>query len=57
MDLLIFGAQGYALGVYQAIKNLYSKRTISCFLVSECGYNAKTLGGIEVKNFPTIHSR
>ena len=49
MNLLIFGAQGYALGAYQAIKTLYPKRTVSCFLVSECGYNAETLGGIEVK--------
>ena len=48
MNLLIFGAQGYALGAYQAIKTLYPKWTIPCFLVSECGYNADTLGGVEV---------
>ena len=54
MDLLIFGAQGYALGAYQAIKTLYPKRTIPCFLVSECGYNADVLSGIPVRQISNI---
>ena len=54
MNLLIFGAQGYALGVYQAIKTLYPKRTIPCFLVSECGYNAKMLSSIPVRQISSM---
>ena len=49
MDLVIFGAQGYALGAYTALKTLYTKRVIPCFLVSSMGKNAPMLGGIPVK--------
>jgi len=49
MNLAIYGAQGYALGTYQAIKTLYPKREISCFLVTGMGANAPVLGGIPVK--------
>jgi len=49
MDLVIFGAQGYALGAYEAIKSLYPKRTIPCFLVSKMGNNAPKLGDIPVR--------
>ena len=48
MDLAIYGAQGTALGVYEAIHNLYPRRRIRCFLVSERGGNAKYLSGIPV---------
>ena len=54
MDLLIFGAQGYALGAYQAIKTLYPKRNIPCFVVSKMGNNASVLGGIPVKEIAEI---
>ena len=54
MNLLIFGAQGYALGAYQAIKTLYPKRTVPCFIVSECGYNAKMLSGIPVRQISSL---
>lgn len=48
MDLAIYGAQGMALGAYEAIQNLYPKRSIQCFLVTERGINAETLGGLPV---------
>ncbi|HBA67792.1 MAG TPA: hypothetical protein DCZ40_00305 [Lachnospiraceae bacterium] len=54
MDLAIYGAQGIALGVCQAIHNLYPERKIRCFLVTERGVNAETLSGIpvvEIKSF------
>lgn len=48
MDLAIYGAQGIALGVYEAIHNLYPVRTIRCFVVSEKGENAEFLSGVPV---------
>ena len=54
MTLLIFGAQGYALGTYNALTTLYPKRTISCFMVSAIGNNATTLGGIPVKEISSV---
>lgn len=48
MDLAIYGAQGMALGAYEAIHNLYPVRKIRCFLVTERGYNAETLSGLPV---------
>ena len=54
MDLAIFGAQGYALGAYEAIKELYPKRRVLCFLVSAIGNNASSLGGIEVKELDSF---
>lgn len=49
MNLVIYGAQGYALGAYEALKTLYPKRAITCFLVSVMGKNAPKLGGIPVR--------
>lgn len=49
MKLAIYGAQGYALGVYKAIQTLYPKRRISCFLVTNMDGNPSVLGGIPVK--------
>ena len=54
MNLLIFGAQGYALGAYNALTTLYPKRTIPCFMVSAIGNNASTLGGIPVKEIASV---
>lgn len=48
MDLAIFGAQGIALGAYEAIRNLSPSRNIRCFLVSERGRNAEYLSGLPV---------
>lgn len=49
MNLAVYGAQGYALGVFEAIRTLYPKREISCFLVTKMDGNAPALGGIPVK--------
>lgn len=49
MQLTIFGAQGYALGAYLAIKELYPVRKVECFLVSKMGMNAPGLAGIPVR--------
>ena len=48
MNLIIFGAQGYALGTYEALKNLYPKRKVLCFLVTKMGYNDSSLDGVPV---------
>ncbi len=49
MNLSIYGAQGYALGAYEAIKTLYPKREISCFLVTSMDGNPSVLDGIPVR--------
>ena len=49
MKLAIYGAQGYALAACEALKTLYPKREVMCFLVSEMGNNAKVLGGLPVR--------
>ncbi|MCI8269458.1 MAG: DUF4422 domain-containing protein [Lachnospiraceae bacterium] len=49
MDLVIFGAQGYALGAYKALKALYPRRVVPCFLVTEKTGNADMLGDIPVR--------
>ena len=54
MELIIFGAQGYALGAYNAFKTLYPKRLVPCFVVSKMGNNAVALGGIPVKGISTV---
>lgn len=46
--MVIYGAQGIALGVYNAINLLYPEEKIDCFLVTERGINSSTLGGIPV---------
>lgn len=48
MDLVIYGAQGIALGAYEAIHNLYPMRKIQCFLVTERGANAEYLLDVPV---------
>ncbi len=49
MDLVIFGAQGIALGAYKAIKELHPDKKILCFLVTAMGSNASVLGDIPVR--------
>lgn len=53
MKLAIYGAQGYALAVYEAITTLYPKREITCFLVTKMNGNAPALGGIPVRELST----
>lgn len=48
MDLVIFGAQGMALGAYRAIHHISPSRTVRCFLVTERKGNAKSLSGLPV---------
>ena len=54
MKLVIFGAQGYALGVYEAVKLLYPKREIPFFMVTKMGTNAPVLGGIPVREIADV---
>ena len=54
MNLILFGAQGYALGAYNALTTLYPYRPIPCFIVSAIGNNATTLGGISVKEIAEV---
>lgn len=49
MITIIYGAQGYALGTYEAIKTLYPEREIPFFMVSSLEGNPATLAGIPVK--------
>lgn len=49
MDLVIYGAQGIALGTYNAIKEIHPDWKIICFLVTAMEGNAPTLGGIPVR--------
>ena len=48
MGFIIFGAQSIALGAYQAFHNLYPKKKIRCFLVSQKENNPSDLRGIPV---------
>lgn len=48
MDLAIYGAQGIALGAYEAIHNLYPVKEIRCFIVTERGANTEYLSGVPV---------
>lgn len=57
MDLAIFGAQGYALGTYEALKTLYPRRTICCFLVSSMENNTPVLGNIPVRELRFFSER
>ena len=56
MKLIIFGAQGYALGAYEAIKELYPKRELLFFMVSKMGSNAPVVGGIPVREIGEVSS-
>lgn len=56
MQLAIFGAQGYALGAYEALKTLYPKRVVPYFIVSKMGNNASELGNIRVREIMEVSS-
>jgi len=49
MKIAIYGAQGYALGTYKAMKTLYPEKEIIFFIVSTMEGNNATLEGIPVK--------
>ncbi len=46
MRLVIFGAQGTALGAYRSIRHLYPVREVECFPVTRRGINAEYLAGL-----------
>lgn len=48
MKLAIYGAQGIALGAYEAIHNICPDREVICFLVTKREMNAELLSGIPV---------
>lgn len=48
MELVIYGAQGIALGACEAIQNLCPTREVKCFLVTKRGINAQFLLGVPV---------
>ena len=56
MNLIMYGAQGYALGVYKAVKLLYPKREILFFMVTQMGNNAPMLGGVPVREIADVAS-
>ena len=45
MTNIIFGAQGYALGLYTALKTLNPDYRIPCFMVSSLDGNPTVLAG------------
>ncbi len=49
MDMMIYGAQGYALGAYNAIKVLYPERRVLFFAVTSMEENPEELGGLPVR--------
>lgn len=49
LQLVIYGAQGVALGTYNAIKELHPEINIQCFLVTSMENNPPVLGGIPVQ--------
>lgn len=57
MKLAIFGAQGYALGTYEALRNIYPRREILCFIVSKIGINATQIGDIPVREIADASSQ
>lgn len=56
MDLVIFGAQGMALGAYEAIHGQCPARHIRCFLVTERRENAESLSGLPVMELDAFAS-
>lgn len=54
MNLSIFGAQGYALGAYEALRTLYPKQDIPFFMVSSLKGNPYALGNIPVREISEV---
>ena len=49
MDIVIYGAQGIALGAYKAIKEIAPEKNVLCFLVTKRVNSASTLDGLSVR--------
>jgi len=56
MDIVIYGAQGVALGAYNSIKKLFPQKNILCFLVTKMGMNASSLCDIPVRELEDFAS-
>ena len=56
MDIVIYGAQGYALGTYEAIRELWSADKVMCFCVTEMGLNNPVLAGLPVVEINELDS-
>ncbi len=56
MQTIIYGAQGYALSVYEAITTLYPERHIPFFMVTSIEGNPFVLCGIPVKEIASVSS-
>ena len=54
MEVAIFGAQGYARGVYDSIKTIYPDCEIPFFIVSEIGINAPFLYEVPVREIAEV---
>lgn len=54
MKLAIFGAQGYALGAYEAIKNIYPERKILFFVVTSISGNPTMLSDLPVREIEEV---
>lgn len=56
-EIVIYGAQGMALGAYEALSKLCRDRKIRCFLVTSKGNNADLLAAVPVLELaPFAHS-
>ena len=54
MELIIYGAQGYALSAYEALTTLYPERHIPFFMVTTIEGNPFSLRGIPVKEIADV---
>ncbi|MCR5719191.1 MAG: DUF4422 domain-containing protein [Lachnospiraceae bacterium] len=57
MKLIIYGAQGYALGAYEAIKLLYPEYEMDFFMVTNLEGNSESLGGLPVRTIYEVSSK
>ncbi len=57
MKLVIYGAQGVALGAYNSIKRVFPMQEILCFLVTSIGINATEVYGVPVRELDEFSSK
>lgn len=53
-NIIIFGAQGYALSVYNAIKTIYPTRRVLFFMVTKIGSNSTLLAQLPVREIESV---
>jgi hypothetical protein len=54
MELVIYGAQGIALGAYEALQHLFPERKVSAFVVTKYGNHFRQLAGVPVYELDTF---